>query len=165
MTPTHLSIIAAMAKNRVIGINNKLPWRLPEDLQHFKAVTLGHHIIMGRKTWESLPGKLPGRTHVVVTRSPVFQAEGCVVVNSIDNAIAACKGDSEAFFVGGADLYGQALAIAQRLYLTEIQADFEGDARFPEFDRSQWRETERRVNRTEAGLEYHFVTYERIEEN
>jgi Dihydrofolate reductase len=158
---TRLSVIAAMAKNRVIGINNTLPWRLPEDLKHFKALTTGHHIVMGRKTFESLPGILPGRPHVVITRSPVFQAPGCIVVNSIDNALAACKGDPEAFIVGGAELYAQAMALADRLYLTEIQADYPGDARFPEFDRSLWHETSRDIHRAADGLEYHFVIYDR----
>ncbi|MGD9787536.1 MAG: dihydrofolate reductase [Sulfuricellaceae bacterium] len=159
---TRISIIAAMARNHVIGIDNRLPWHLPEDLKHFKTLTMGHHIVMGRKTFESLPGVLPGRTSVVITRSPIYQAPGCLVVNSIDNALAACKGDAEAFIVGGAELYAQALAFADRLYLTEIQADFDGDARFPDFDRNQWRETSRETHRSAAGLEYHFVTYERI---
>ena len=159
---TRISVIAAMARNHVIGINNRLPWHLPEDLKHFKTLTMGHHIVMGRKTFESLPGVLPGRTSVVITRSPVYQAPGCLVVNSIDNALAACKGDDEAFIVGGAELYAQALALADRLYLTEIQADYDGDARFPDFDRSQWREASREAHRSADGLEYHFVTYERI---
>jgi dihydrofolate reductase len=155
------SIIAAMARNRVIGVNNGLPWRLPEDLQHFKALTLGHPVLMGRKTWESLPGRLPGRTNVVITRNPSFHADGCVVVNSLDAAIAACAHASEAFCIGGAELYGQALEYAARLYLTEIQDDFPGDARFPDFDRTRWRETAREIHRNDAGLEYHFVTYDR----
>ena len=159
---TRISVIAAMARNHVIGINNRLPWHLPEDLKHFKTLTMGHHIVMGRKTFESLPGVLPGRTSVVITRSPVYQAPGCLVVNSIDNALAACKGDDEAFIVGGAELYAQALALADRLYLTEIQADYDGDARFPDFDHGQWREVSRESHRSAAGLEYHFVTYERI---
>jgi dihydrofolate reductase len=158
---TRLSVIAAMARNRVIGIDNRLPWHLPDDLKHFKALTMGHHIVMGRKTFESLPGVLPGRTSVVITRSPVYQAPGCLVVNSIDNALGACKGDDEAFIVGGAELYAQALALADRLYLTEIQADYDGDARFPDFDRLQWTETAREAHRSADGLEYHFVTYDR----
>lgn len=161
MRKPRLSIIAAMAKNRVIGIDNALPWRLPEDLKHFKALTLGHHILMGRKTWESLPGKLPGRTSVVITRSRDLQAPGCIVVNSIEDAIAACSGDDEVFFIGGAELYRQALDVADRLYLTEIRTDFDGDAWFPEFDRGLWQETERRSCRSESGLEYDFVVYDK----
>lgn len=156
-----LSIIAAMAKNRVIGIANTLPWRLPEDLKHFKALTLGHHILMGRKTWESLPGKLPGRTSVVITRSRDLQAPGCIVVNSIEDAIAACSGDDEVFFIGGAELYRQALDIADRLYLTEIQAEFAGDAWFPEFDTNLWQETGRKPCKSESGLECDFLIYDR----
>lgn len=157
---TRISIIAAMASNRVIGIENRLPWRLPADLQHFKQLTLGHHIVMGRKTWESLPGKLPGRPHVVITRDPGYRAEGALVVHSLEEAVAAAEDDSEIFFIGGENLYRQALALAGRIYLTEIQQDFAGDAWFPEFDRGIWRETAR--NRQESnGLAYHFVTYDK----
>jgi len=156
-----ISIISAMACNRVIGIENRLPWHLPEDLRHFKALTLGHHIIMGRKTFESIGRPLPGRTTVIVSRDPGYRMAGCLTANSVQEAIAACGDDPEIFFVGGADLYAQALPLADRLYLTEIQADFEGDARFPDFDRALWREAARERHRSEAGLDYHFVTYER----
>lgn len=161
MGKPRLSIIAAMAKNRVIGIANTLPWRLPEDLKHFKALTLGHHILMGRKTWESLPGKLPGRTSVVITRSRELRAPGCIVVNSIEGAIAACSGDDEIFFIGGAELYRQALDVADRIYLTEIKADFAGDAWFPEFDTNLWQETGRNPCKSENGLECDFVVYDK----
>ncbi len=154
-----ISVIAAMARNRVIGINNTLPWRLPEDLKHFKALTLGHHIIMGRKTYESIGKPLPGRTTVIVTRNPAYQEEGCITVTSIEAAIAACGDDAEVFFVGGAELYAQVLPRADRLYLTEIQAEYAGDAWFPEFS-SAWRETERREQVSPEGLAYHFVTYQ-----
>ncbi len=160
-TPPVISVIAAMARNRVIGIANTLPWRLPEDLKHFKALTLGHHIVMGRKTYESIGKPLPGRTTVIVTRDPEYRVEGCVTAHSIDAAIAACAGDAEVFFVGGAELYAQVLPRADRLYLTEIQAEYAGDARFPEFDRALWREDERRENLNPDGLAYHFVTYQR----
>lgn len=155
-----ISIIAAMAANRVIGIDNRLPWRLPEDLQHFKRLTLGHHVIMGRKTWESLPGKLPGRPHVVITRDTGYRAEGALVVHSLEEAVAAAGDDSEIFFIGGENLYRQALALADRIYLTEIQRDFEGDARFPEFDLGVWRETSRERHESN-GFAYHFVTYDK----
>ncbi|MEW5770139.1 MAG: dihydrofolate reductase [Pseudomonadota bacterium] len=156
-----LNVIAAMARNRVIGIDNTLPWRLPEDLRHFKALTMGHHIVMGRKTYESIGKPLPGRTTVIVTRDPGYRVEGCVTATSIDAALAACGDDPEVFFVGGAEMYAQVLPRADRLYLTEIQADYQGDAWFPEFDRAAWRELERQAHRSEAGLEYHFVTYAR----
>lgn len=161
-----ISLIAAMAKNRVIGVNNTLPWRLPEDLQHFKALTLGHHILMGRKTFESIGRPLPGRTTVIITRNAFAAPLGCVVADSIQSAIDACAGDGEIFFVGGAQLYEQALPLADRLYLTEIQADFAGDAWFPEFDRSAWMEVRRNHRHDEAsGLDYDFVIYGRKEES
>lgn len=163
---TRLCIIAAMAQNRVIGIDNRLPWRLPADLAYFKSLTLGHHIIMGRKTFASLPGgkPLPGRTSVVVTRDANFAAPGCVVAHSIAEAIAACAGDEEAFFIGGEELYRQALELADRLYLTEIRAEARGDAWFPAFEPSLWRETSRTVCRSDErnSYDYDFVVYDRI---
>jgi dihydrofolate reductase len=158
---TRINVIAAMAKNRAIGIDNTLPWHLPEDLKHFKALTMGHHIIMGRKTYESIGRPLPGRTTVIVTRDPGYRAEGCLTAHSIDAAIAACGDDPEVFFVGGANLYEQILPRADRIYLTEIQAEYQGDAHFPEFPLAVWRETARDQQVSAAGLAYHFVTYQR----
>lgn len=157
----HINVIAAMAKNRTIGIKNTLPWHLPEDLKHFKTLTMGHHIVMGRKTFESIGRPLPGRTTVIVTRDSSYRAEGCLTAHSIDAAIQACGDDPEVFFVGGADLYSQVLARADRLYLTEIQREYEGDAHFPAFDRQAWRESARDAQVSAAGLAYHFVTYDR----
>lgn len=163
-----LTLIAAVARNGVIGRTEngvgRLPWRLPEDLKHFKALTMGHPMIMGRKTWESLPGQLPGRPHIVVTRNPGYRAEDATVVGSVAEAIAAAgrmEGGDEAFVIGGAELYAQALAVADRLQLTEIAADFDGDTRFPAWDRSAWRETARETHCAEASWDYAFVTYER----
>ncbi|KAF0100661.1 MAG: dihydrofolate reductase [bacterium] len=156
-----LSVIAAMARNRVIGVNNTLPWRLPEDLKHFKALTMGHPIIMGRKTFESIGKPLPGRTTVIVTRDSRYRVEGCLIATSIDAAIAACAGEPEIFFVGGAELYAQVLPRADRLYLTEIQADYAGDAWFPAFDRDAWEEMARDRRVSPDGLGYDFVTYRR----
>jgi dihydrofolate reductase len=156
-----VSVIAAMARNRVIGINNTLPWRLPEDLKHFKALTMGHHIIMGRKTYDSIGRPLPGRTTVIVTRDPHYRMEGCLVAHSPEAAIASCGDDAEIFFVGGAELYRQVLPLADRLYITEIQGDYVGDARFPEFDQTVWREASRERHVSQAGLGYDFVTYQR----
>lgn len=156
-----LNVIAAMARNRVIGIHNTLPWRLPEDLKHFKALTMGHHIIMGRKTYESIGKPLPGRTTVIVTRDAGHRVAGCLTATSIDAAIAACGDDPEIFFVGGAEMYAQVLPRADRLYLTEIQAEYEGDAWFPAFDRSAWKEVDRQARVNDAGLGYDFVTYTR----
>lgn len=156
-----LSVIAAMARNRIIGVNNTLPWRLPEDLKHFKALTMGHPIIMGRKTFESIGKPLPGRSTVIVTRDSGYRVEGCLSATSIDAAIAACAGEPEIFFVGGAELYAQVLPRADRLYLTEIQADYAGDAWFPAFDRDAWQETARDCRVNPDGLRYDFVTYRR----
>lgn len=160
---TRISLIAAMAQNRTIGINNTLPWRLPGELKYFKAVTMGHHILMGRKTYESIGKPLPGRTTVIITRNADYTAEGCTIANSIDAAIHASASDNEIFFVGGAELYSQALAIADRLYLTEIQKNYEGDAHFPAFDYHQWHEVNREKHKTDEpdGLEFHFVVYDR----
>jgi dihydrofolate reductase len=134
-----ISVIAALAKNRVIGIENRLPWRLPEDLAHFKALTLNHPILMGRKTFDSLGRPLPGRTNIVITRNPDYRPEGCKVAESIADAVASCADASEVFFIGGAELYRQVLPLADWLYLTEVGVDAEGDAWFPEFDHSAFR--------------------------
>jgi dihydrofolate reductase len=163
MSDSRISIISAMASNRAIGIRNTLPWQLPEDLKHFKALTMGHHIVMGRKTYDSIGKPLPGRDTVIVTRNADYAVPGCLAVNSLDAALTVSHGDAEVFFVGGAELYRQALSIAHRIYLTEIQRVFDGDAFFPEFDKSQWIETARDKHRTEGpnGFEYHFVIYDR----
>ncbi len=160
---SRLSLIAAMAANRAIGIRNTLPWRLPEDLKRFKALTMGHHIVMGRKTYDSIGKPLPGRDTVIVTRNIDYAVPGCIAVNSLDAALTVSHGDSEVFFVGGADLYRQALPIAHRIYLTEIQRVFDGDAFFPEFDLSLWQESTREVHQANGGpdFEYHFVIYDR----
>jgi dihydrofolate reductase len=152
-----------MAKNRTIGVNNTLPWRCPEDLKHFKALTMGHHMIMGRKTFDSIGKPLPGRTTVVVTRDKGLKIEGCLIAHSLQEAVKLCAGDAEAFIVGGADIYSQSLQLADTLYITEIQQDVEGDAHFPEFDRKLWQETARdvRTQETPQPLDYHFVTYRR----
>lgn len=161
--PKSLSLIVAMAKNRVIGIDNTLPWRIPADLQHFKKLTMGHHMIMGRKTYESIGKPLPGRTTVVVSRNRNLEIEGCLVAHSLPEAIAACAGDDEIFVVGGAEIYAQALGLADTLYLTEIQQEIAGDAWFPEFDKNAWQEVGREQHHQAEpqSLEYHFVTCQR----
>ena len=160
---SNLAIIVAMAANRTIGINNTLPWRIPEDLRHFKALTMGHHMIMGRKTFDSIGKSLPGRITVVVTRNQELQIDGCVVVHSLEEAIAACASDEKIFIVGGAELYAQALPLTQMLYITEIRMDVAGDAHFPEFDHGEWiEETRERHDQQEPQpLEYDFVSYRR----
>ena len=158
-----VSLIVAMAKNRVIGHNNTLPWRLPADLKHFKTLTMGHHIVMGRKTFESIGKPLPGRTSVVVTRNAAYSAPGVIAVNSLEAAISACGDDNEIFVIGGAELYLQAIALADRIYLTEIDADIHGDAYFPEFKRSEWLELSRETHSQlePQPLQYQFVVYHR----
>lgn len=164
-SPT-LTLIAAVARNGVIGKDNRLPWHLPEDLAHFKALTTGHAVVMGRKTWDSLPAKfrpLPQRLNIVVTRDPAFRADGAVIVHSLPAAVAAA-GSEAAFVIGGAEVYALALPLADRLELTEVDVDCEGDARFPEFDRAAWREVVRERHKSANGLDYAFVTYQRNRE-
>lgn len=134
-----ITLIAAVASNGVIGRGGQLPWRLPGDLQRFKAVTLGHPVIMGRKTWASIGRALPGRQNIVVTRNRLLSAPGCRVVGNLEEALRAAEGADEAFVIGGAELYRAALPRADRLHLTRVLADLEGDAFFPEFDRAAWR--------------------------
>ncbi len=156
---TQLSIIVAVANAQVIGINNTLPWHLPEDLKRFKALTMGHHIVMGRKTYESLGRLLPGRTTVIVTRNKDYAVEGAIVVHSVEAALAACASDDEVFLIGGAELYQQGIAHADKLYITEVHADFEGDAFLPSFDLSQWDEVAREQHEAANGLRFSYVTY------
>ena len=158
-----ISLIVAMANNRVIGMNNTLPWHLPADLKHFKTLTMGHHIVMGRNTYESIGKPLPGRTSVVVTRNADYAPPGVMVVNSLEKAILVCADDAEIFVIGGAEIYRQAISFADRIYLTEIDADISGDAHFPEFDSKSWQETERISHAPDEKNRhsYHFVVYDR----
>ena len=158
---TTVSLIVAVANNHVIGVNNTLPWHLPEDLKRFRALTTGHHIIMGRKTYESLGRLLPGRTTVIVSRNKAYQVEGALIAGSLEEAIALCKEDSEAFVIGGAELYKDALKLADKLYLTEIALQVEGDAFFPLFERSEWKETLREAHTSAQGLAFSYITYNR----
>lgn len=160
-----ISLIVAMARNRVIGVDNSLPWHLPADLKHFKSLTMGHHIVMGRKTYDSIGRPLPGRTSIVVTRNRNLEIEGCIIAHTLEQAIAACGGDDEIFVVGGAELYAQAIRIADRLYMTEIQLDVDGDAHFPAVDPEEWREIsrEQHIQQGPPALEYHFATYQRVQ--
>jgi dihydrofolate reductase len=136
-----VSLIVAMAKNRVIGADNKIPWHLPNELELFKRLTMGHHIVMGRKTYESIGRLLPGRTTVIVTRQRGYDAPGAILVHTIDEALAACRGDDECFVIGGAELFREALSVADRLYLTVVDAEPAGDTFMPALDMAQWRET------------------------
>lgn len=159
---TLLTLIVARARNGVIGRDNALPWRLPEDLQHFKRTTLGAPIIMGRKTWDSIGRPLPGRRNIVVSRNRDLQLEGAEVVGSLEDAQRLCVGVEQVFLIGGAQLYVEALPSADRLIVTEIDADVAGDAYFPAIDRSKWVEVSRETHHSAAnGFDYAFVTYER----
>ena len=164
MSKPLLALIAACARGGVIGIENRLPWHLPEDMKFFRETTRGKPVIMGRKTWESLPAAfrpLPGRVNIVVSRNAAYQAEGGIVVGSLADAVAAAGDADVAFVIGGAELFRQSLPQADRLVLTEIDHDFAGDTFFPEFDRSEWQEVSRDPRTAESGLPFAFVTYER----
>lgn len=141
--PSRLSLVAAVADNGVIGRGNRLPWHLPADLAHFKRLTLDKPILMGRRTWESLPGVLPRRRHLVLTRDPDYRAEGCTLVHSVDDAIVVAGSVPELLIIGGATLYAEVLPRADRLYLTLVHAEVAGDTRFPAWDPADWIETER----------------------
>jgi dihydrofolate reductase len=158
-----LHLIFARAANGVIGRDNTLPWHLPEDLAHFKRTTLGCPVIMGRKTWDSLPPRfrpLPGRLNVVVTRNPHWQAEGALRAGSLAEAIAHCPPATDAWVIGGAQLYAQALPLARSAVVTEIGRDFEGDAFAPAFG-PDWQETAREAHTSAGGLPFAFVTFTR----
>ena len=158
-----LTLIVARARNGVIGRDNQLPWHLPEDLAHFKRVTMGRPIVMGRKTWESIGRPLPGRRSLVVSRDPHYAAPGAEVVGSLDEALARTAAEPEVFVIGGAQLYAVAAPRAQRLVLTELDADFEGDAHFAAPDPAHWNEVAREHHgpTAERAWGYDFVTYER----
>jgi dihydrofolate reductase len=156
-------LVAAVAANGIIGANGGLPWHLPGELAHFKKLTLGHPIIMGRRTWESLGERpLPGRENIVVTGRADYRAEGAAIARSLDAAVALCMGEPLAFVIGGTRLFEEALPIARGMVLTEIQRDYEGDARFPPYDRSQWRETQREAHAAPDGTRFDYVLYERV---
>jgi dihydrofolate reductase len=156
-----LYLVAAIARNGVIGAKGSLPWHLPEDLRHFRKITLGHPVIMGRRTWESLRKPLPGRENIVVSRRAGFAAPGASVATSLAGAIALCAGEPVAFVIGGAELYAEALPLADGLVLTEIDRDYEGDTRFPAWDRGAWRASQREEHASADGLRFRFVLYEK----
>ena len=168
-----LSLIVAMAKNRTIGLDGAMPWHIPEDLKFFKRVTMGHPVIMGRKTYQSIGAALPGRTNIVVTRNKDFEAADADVVHDLSEALTKAKateelwrpdgGREEIFVIGGADIYGQALPEAQRIYMTEVHQDIPGDAFFPELAEGEWKETDRqdRDPETPGGSAYSLVILDR----
>ena len=156
-----LSLIVAYAQNRVIGRDNTLPWKLPSDLAHFKRTTLGHPIIMGRKTWESLGRPLPGRRNIVISRDAHYSAQGAECVTSLAQAIASVQDLEEAFVIGGAQIYQEALPLAQQVIATEVLESVEGDAFFAPLDKAQWIETSRQPHPAENGLRFDIVHYRR----
>ncbi len=160
------SIIAAVAKNNVIGKDNGMVWHLPADLKYFKNKTKGHYVIMGRKTFESLDGQLPGRPTIIVTRQTDYHPEGCYVVHKVQDAfsLAEAKGEEEVFILGGAEIYKLTLRLdlIDKMYLTEIEAAFEGDSYFPEFDKTQWKETVREPHAPDEKNKYPFAFVEYV---
>jgi dihydrofolate reductase len=158
-----LSLIVARARNGVIGRGNALPWKLPEDLAFFKRTTMGHPVIMGRRTWESIGRPLPGRRNIVVTRDPRWKADGAERASSIDAALSACRAAPQAFVIGGAQLYAAALPLADGVFVTEIDRDIDGDTVLPDLDPADWVETARDVQRPGGpdALPFAFVHYAR----
>ena len=155
----NLSIIVAVADNNVIGVDNTLPWHLPEDLKRFRALTTGHHIIMGRKTYESLGRLLPGRTTVIVTRNKDYKVEGALIAHTLESAIALCKDDNEPFLIGGAELYKHGIALANKLYLTKVDINVEGDAFFTDINQKDWHLSEKKDHISASGLQYSDLIY------
>jgi len=159
-----VSLVAAIARAGVIGRDSGIPWRIPEDGQHFRALTMGHPVVMGRRTWESLPDRfrpLPGRRNIVVTRNPAWQAEGAEPAASLRDAFDLLDGAPQAFVIGGAELYAEALGLADELVLTEIDAEVTGDTFFPSWDRAAFEEASREEHVSTTGIPFAFVTYVR----
>ena len=159
-----ITIIAAVGKNNELGKDNDLIWHLPNDLKRFKTVTAGHHVIMGRKTYESLGRPLPNRTNIIITRNSDFKANGCVVVHSLEEAIEAAKEDANPYILGGAEIYKQAMKIADSLDLTHVDATLDADAFFPEIDKKSWTEIAREDHFKDDKHQYNysFVTYKKV---
>jgi len=157
-----VSAVVATSENHVIGKDNKLLWYLPNDLKHFKEITAGHTVIMGRKTYESVGKPLPRRRNIIITRQQIT-IEGCEVVNSIEAALALCEGEPEVFIVGGAEIYRQSLHLTDRIYLTIVHKNFEGDSLFPELNKNEWKEVSHEDHQPDEKnfLPYSFIMLER----
>jgi dihydrofolate reductase len=162
MSQPRISLIVAMDRKRGIGIANRLPWKLPEDLAHFKRTTTGHAIIMGRKTFDSIGRPLPGRRNIVVTSNPAWHMEGTQAAATPEQACALARDEQEAFVIGGAELFMQTIALADRMIVTEIAAEFDCDTFFPEVDPASWRETGRESFHAASGLDFAIVSYDRV---
>lgn len=157
-----ISLIVALAQNNVIGANNQLLWHISDDLKRFKALTTGHTVVMGRKTYQSIGRPLPNRKNVVISRNSSFVAEGCTICSSLDHALELCANDYEVFIIGGGQIYEQALPIASRLYLTKVHAKYTGDTYFPIINPCQWKTTSEENRESTDGLKYTFINMERI---
>lgn len=163
-----ISLLVAMDKNQLIGKDNDLPWRLPADLAYFKRVTMGHPIIMGRKTYDSIGRPLPGRENIIVTRDTSYEAEGCKVIHSIEAIVKMNEQtDQELFVIGGAEIFKEILPHSDRLYITEINEEFDGDTYFPAFDRAKWKviSEEKGIKDEKNPYDYTFLVYEKIPQN
>ncbi|AOW22050.1 diacylglycerol kinase [Urechidicola croceus] len=160
-TKQTLTLIAAIGSNNALGKDNDLIWHLPADLQHFKNSTSGHHIIMGRNTFESIGKALPNRTNVIITRNPNYSVENCIIVNTLEDAIKIAENDNNPFIVGGAQIYNQAINLVDKLIITEVHKDFEADTFFPKIDKSIWKEVNRQNFKADEKnkYDYSFVTY------
>ncbi|WP_426064472.1 dihydrofolate reductase [Flavobacterium sp. DSP2-3-1] len=154
-------IIAAAAENNTLGKNNEMVWHLPNDFQRFKSLTSGHHIIMGRKTFESLVKPLPNRTHVIITRQKEYHAEGCIVVDSIEKALEICPKDEDSYIIGGGEIYALGLPYTDKLEITRVHHNFEGDAHFPKINEDEWEMTASEFNEKDEKhrYDYSYQTY------
>ena len=159
----HISLIAAVADNGVIGVGNSLPWRIPADTKHFKDLTTGHVVLMGRKTFESIGKPLPNRTNIVVTSSPTFEVDGCTVCHTIPEAIEKAREmrEQELFVVGGGKIYAETIGMADRLYITQVHKNYDGDAKFPDYSAFK-KVLSREEHEEPGGLKYEFLTLERF---
>lgn len=157
-----ISLLVAASENNVIGKDNKLTWHISHDLKRFKMLTMGHHIIMGRKTFESIGRPLPGRINVIVTRNKNYKTDGCIVVNSVKEAFLKSNDDNEIFVIGGEQIFKETLAVADRIYLTKIHRNFDGDAFMPEINKDEWIETETERRTEHPDFDYTYVTLDRI---
>jgi dihydrofolate reductase len=162
MTPK-ISLIVAVAQNGIIGTGGTMPWHITEDFAHFKAVTLGHSVVMGRKTYESIGRPLPRRRNIVITRNTELTIEGCEMASSLEGAIAMCEGEEEVFVIGGGEIYRQAMPLADKLYITHVGIEAEGDTRFPDIDPEVWHEVSREEFSHGSAFPhpFSFVDYER----
>ena len=154
-----ISLIVAMDENRGIGVDNRLPWHLSADLKRFKALTMGHHLVMGRKTYESIGKPLPGRTSIIITRNPDYVVEGCIVVHSLEEALQTARerGEEEAFITGGGEIFNQALSLADRIYLTRVHAETNAQVYFPAFNEDAWIEKESTSHPADEKNDYPFT--------